>query len=718
MTSDAADTGTGNESGTDTDDPYLWLEDVTSEEALTWVKERNAEAFAELAGTRRYDTFQTDVRRILDADDRIPYVNRYNEYLYNYWRDATNPRGLWRRTTLESYRTPDPEWEVLLDLDALAAAEDENWVWKGGSALYPDYDRVLIHLSRGGADATVVREWDLPTREFVPGGFTVPEAKTRISWIDQDHVHIGTDLGPGTLTDSGYPRQARLWERGTDLADAPIVFEGDQTDVVVRAWRDPTPGYVRHFAYRAPDFFTTQDYVRAEDGTYLLIDVPDDADTDIHRQWLLIRPRSAWTVNGTEHPAGSLLAAQFDDYLAGQRNLTPVFTPDAHTSLSSWWWTRGHLIISTMSDVKTVLQVLDPARDWHADPLPGVPAMGDAQIVDTDPHHGEEYWISGQSFTQPPTLLRGDLGESGESGDSDDLGEQGSASTAGTARTTGTPRTEPELLRQAPARFDSTDIQAEQYFATSADGTSVPYFVVGRHQDRPGPTLMTGYGGFEIAETPGYAAVTGHGWITRGGTYVVANIRGGGEYGPDWHKAAMREKRPRAYEDCAAVAQDLVTRGITTATQLGIRGGSNGGLLVGNMLVTYPHLFGAIVCEVPLLDMRRYHRLLAGASWMAEYGDPDTDDWNYLRTYSPYHLLQPDRHYPPVLVTTSTRDDRVHPAHARKMVARMLEHGLDVRYYENIEGGHGGAADNEQAARKWALVLEFLWRKLGQETDN
>lgn len=662
-------------------DPYLWLEDVGGKQPLTWVGERNAVTLAELAGAR-YESLEHDIRDILDADDRIPYVRRYGESLLNFWRDAANPRGLWRRTTLASYRTDAPMWEVLLDLDALAETEGEPWVWKGCSALFPEYQRFLIHLSRGGADATVVREWDLATGGFVPEGFTVPEAKTRISWIDEDHVYVGTDTGHGSLTDSGYPRQSRAWHRGTELADAPVVFEGGAGDVSVRTWRDPTPGYVRHFAYVRPTFFTSKHYLRAPDGSWMLIDVPDDAETGTHREWLLIRLRSAWAVGGIEYRAGALLAARLDRFLAGSRDMTVLFAPDARTALRSWRWTRNYLIVATMADVRTELRVLDPANNWRSEPLPAVPTMGNARIVDTDPLRSDEFWLSSQSFTQPPTLHRGAVVDAAE------------------------------VLRQAPARFDARGVNASQFFAASQDGTRVPYFVVGHADGGPGPVLMTGYGGFEISQTPGYAGVVGHGWIARGGTYVVANLRGGGEYGPDWHKAALREKRPRAYEDCAAVARDLIARGITTAAQLGIRGGSNGGLLAGNMLVAYPELFGAVVCEVPLLDMRRYHRLLAGASWMAEYGDPDTEDWHYLRTYSPYHLIRQGRDYPPVLVTTSTRDDRVHPGHARKMVARMLEFGLDVRYYENVEGSHGGAADNAQMARRWALVLEFLWQHL------
>jgi prolyl oligopeptidase len=665
------------------DDPYLWLEDVDGASALDWVRSRNAAAFGELAVGPRYAGLRDGVREILDADDRIPYVTRRNEYLYNFWQDADHPRGVWRRTTLESYRTVEPDWDVLLDVDALAAAESENWVWKGAGGLYPDFERYLIRLSRGGADAVVVREWDTATRGFVPDGFALPEAKAQIGWIDRDSVYVGTDFGPGSMTSSGYPRIAKRWRRGTPLSEAQVVFEGEHDDVSAYAYRDPTQGYVRHFASRSPDFFTSETYLRAADGSYSRIDVPLDADIDVDREWLLIRPRTPWTVGGVEYRSGSLLAARFDDYMAGGRSLSVLFEPGAHTSLSYWTWTRNHLILATLSDVKTRLHLLTPAADWRREPLPGAPEIGEAAVLDTDPDHGDEYFLDSQSFTEPSTLRRGAIGE------------------------------EVEVLRRSPARYDAAGVETNQYFATSADGTRVPYFVVGRPGDGPVPVLMTGYGGFEVSLTPSYSGVVGHGWLASGGTYAVANIRGGGEYGPDWHQAALRERRPRAYEDFAAVARDLVARGITTAPQLGIRGGSNGGLLMGVMLTTYPELFGAIVCEVPLLDMRRYHLLLAGASWMAEWGDPDDPaDWDYLRGYSPYHLIRPDRAYPPVLFVTSTRDDRVHPGHARKMMARMQEYGLDARYYENIEGGHGAAADNEQAAVKWALVLEFLWRQL------
>ena len=687
---------------TATEDPYLWLEDVTGDTALDWVRARNAEAFAELTGNPRYAALKTEILEALDADDRIPYVNRRGEHLYNYWRDAAHPRGLWRRTTLESYRTDEPEWEVLLDVDALALAEDENWVWQGATVLRPEFRRGLIELSRGGADASVVREFDLETRAFVPGpeGFELPEAKTSVGWIDENHVFVGTDFGPGSLTTSGYPRVAKRWRRGTPVDEAVTVFEGKPDDVAVFAGHDSTVGFERDLVGRSPDFFTSEEFLLGADGSLTKIDVPDDATTDLHREWLTISLRTAWEVGGREYPAGSLLVARFDDFLAGDRTVTLLFEPDEHTSLAYWVWTRHHLLLGTLHDVKSQLHVLTPpsstpgsgSDDWERAPLAGAPDVGEANIVGTDPHESDEYLLDSQSFTEPPTLRRGVIGHLG---------------------------TDVQVLKRAPSRFDADGLVTRQHFATSDDGTRIPYFVVGPEEPTPdtGPTFMTGYGGFEISRTPAYSAVAGRGWLARGGTYVVANIRGGGEYGPEWHMAALREKRHKAYEDFAAVARDLAERGITTPERLGIQGGSNGGLLMGVMLTTYPALFGAIAIQVPLLDMRRYHLLLAGASWMAEYGDPDDPaDWAFLQNWSPYHLLTPERatatRFPPVLFVTSTRDDRVHPGHARKTMAKAQELGLDVRYYENIEGGHGAAADNEQAAVMWALVLEFLWEKL------
>ncbi|GAA2967926.1 prolyl oligopeptidase family serine peptidase [Actinokineospora diospyrosa] len=669
---------------TDDADPYLWLEDVTGEQALDWVRARNAETTAVLTGGERFETTKARLLEVLDADDRIPYPRRRGEYLYNFWQDSTHPRGLWRRTTLEQYRKPAPEWTVLLDVDALAEAEGENWVWKSASVLKPGYDLALVELSRGGADATVVREFDLRTAEFVADGFSLPEAKSRVSWIDEDNVYVGTDFGEGSLTTSGYARVVKKWRRGTPLEEAVTVYEGKVEDVTAYAYRDHTPGFERDLVGRFPDFFTSEEFLLNADGSLTKIEVPEDANVDVHREWLLVTLRSDWTVGGATYRTGSLLAANFDAFLAGEHNLTPLFVPDEHTSLSGISWTRNHLILIELSDVKTRLEVLTPGPDgWSRAELPGAPEVGSADVIDTDPEHSDEYLLNVSGYLQPATLLRGEIGG------------------------------ELEELRQAPAFFDSDGLSVEQHFATSDDGTKVPYFVV-RGEDTSGPTLLYGYGGFEVSLTPGYSGGLGRGWLEHGGTYVVANIRGGGEYGPAWHRAALRENRPRAYEDFAAVAKDLVARGITTPERLGMQGGSNGGLLAGVMLTRYPELFGAVVSQVPLLDLSRYHLLLAGASWMAEWGDPDNpDDWSYLKTFSPYHNVHSGTKYPPVFFVTSTRDDRVHPGHARKMAARMIELGHSPQYYENIEGGHGAAADNSQRAYMSAIVYEFLLRTLG-----
>jgi prolyl oligopeptidase len=667
------------------DDPYLWLEDLDGVDTVGWVRERNAETVAALTAGEAFAGLQTEIRQVLDAEDRIPYPGWRGDHLYyDFWTDASHPRGLWRRTTLDQYRRAEPEWEVLLDLDALAAEEGENWVWQNVTVLRPGYERCLISLSRGGADAVVVREFDLGRRAFVEDGFTLPEAKSDVCWIDDDHIYVGTDFGPGSLTSSGYPRIAKRWRRGTPLSEADVVYEGRVDDIGVYASHDPTPGFERDFVGRSLDFYRSEKYLLTESGELTRIAVPEDAQSDVHREWLLIRLRSPWTVDGVTYPAGALLATRFDAFLAGGREMAMLFRPDDRTSLSYHVWTRDHLILATLVDVQGRLEVLTPGETgWRREPLAGVPEFAHSRIVDTDPDHSDAYLLASEGFLRPATLR---------------LGQVGGAV---------------ETLKREPAFFDADGLVVRQFFAASADGTRVPYFVVGDPSAPGGPTLLTGYGGYEVSQTPHYSGVIGRGWLARGGTYVVANIRGGGEYGPEWHRAAMRENRPRAYEDFAAVAAELVTRGITTPAQLGIEGGSNGGLLMGVMLTRYPSLFGAVVAHVPVLDMRRYHRLLAGASWMAEYGDPDREaDWAYLRQYSPYHNIRSGRPYPPVLFITSTRDDRVHPGHARKMAARLREHGHDVSYYENVEGGHNAAANSEQRAFVWALTLEFLWRKL------
>ncbi|MFD7532729.1 prolyl oligopeptidase family protein [Streptomyces sp. NPDC059849] len=669
------------------EDPYLWLEDIDGEAALRWVAERNAETAAALAADAGFPVLKERLREVLDASDRIPYAVRRGAFLYNFWQDAEQMRGVWRRTTPEQYRKDSPDWEVLLDIDALAAAEDEKWVWAGAQVRRPDHDRALVCLSRDGGDAVVVREFDLATGTFVDDGFRVGEAKTRIGWIDADTVFIGTDLGPGSLTDAGYPRTVRSWRRGTPLEESVLVFEAGKGDVAAWGMHDATPGFERDFVSRWLDFFRSETYLLTPDASLVRIDVPDDANVYAHRRHLIVTLKSDWL----GQPAGSLLAFDFDAFLAGDRTAEVLFTPDERTALAGHSWTRHHLILETLRDVSTHIEVLTPTpgSGWTRKPLTDVPALSRVTVTDTDPDVSDEYFLDVSGFLQPSALHHGRIGA------------------------------DSEILKQGPARFDTAGLAVEQHFATSQDGTRVPYFVIGPGRAPgagPGPALLYGYGGFEVSLTPSYDAVTGRAWLERGGTYVIANIRGGGEYGPDWHQAALGADRPRAFEDFAAVAGDLVARGITTPAVLGAAGGSNGGLLMGAMLTRYPHLFGAIVAQVPLLDMLRFHKLLAGASWTAEYGNPDNEaDRPHLRELSPYHRLTADRNYPPVLLTTSTRDDRVHPGHARKAAARLRELGHPVLFHENTGGGHAGAADNEQSAHNEALMHTFLRQHLAPE---
>ena len=672
-------------------DPRLWLEEVDGERALAWVRARNDETLAAYAGPA-FDALEAELRAIYDSDDKIPFVTERGGWLYNFWQDADHPRGLWRRTTLESFRGEAPDWDVLLDIDALNEAEGENWVFKGIASLPPAHERVLVSLSRGGADAAVVREFDLSTRAFVPDGFAVPEAKQGVCWVDADQVLVARDFGEGTTT-SGYPRQVRLWRRGTPIDDAELVFDGDENHVIVTASTDHDLDgrCIRQWISTAPTFFTTRLWER-RDGALVEVPKPPGAQVDVAHGLIVFELREDWDHAGVVHPAGSLLVADYEAWLQGEGELTALFTPTDTTSLAGHGFTQRHLFLNILDDVTSRIEVLtrhvgDDGVRWSRAPLGGVPALGHVSVSAVDHLRSDEVWVTATGFLTPTTLMRGPV----------------------TAADLGT-------LKTSPSWFDALPYEVTQHFAISADGTRVPYFEVGPRVRSPEPAvaMLYGYGGFEVSQLPFYSGTIGRGWLDRGGVYVVANIRGGGEYGPRWHQAALKEHRHRAYEDFVAVADDLVARGVTTPQQLATRGGSNGGLLMGNMYTGYPERFGAVHCAVPLLDMGRFHKLLAGASWVGEYGDPDDpEQWAWLQAYSPYHQIDRDGDYPPILFTTSTRDDRVHPGHARKMAHALLEAGKRVAYYENIEGGHGGAADNEQIARVMALTFTYLWAQLG-----
>ena len=698
----------------DMNDPYLWLEDIDSARSLAWVGERNAETAAALRARPDYASTYARLLEIHNSQDRIPAVMRVGDWLYNFWQDATHPRGLLRRATLVSYRQRVVDWEPVIDLDALGRAEGENWSWQGMDCLGPSYRRCLVSLSRGGADASVVREFDAVEKRFVASGFVLPEAKGGLTWIDADTVYVSTDFGPGSMTDSGYPRVVKRWQRGTPLSAASTVFEAEARDVSASVSVDRTPGFERTVFSRSLDIWRSRRFLLRGDGL-VPIDVPDDAEIAFVRGTLLLTPRSPLSLGGSVFAAGSLVASDADAWLAGERSATALFTPTPTRSLDGWSATREHLVLRVLDQVSSRVEEWRKVgaqfvrREVQApfpgsigiatlfDPLvDGVPAEAGrpATPATSSGALAERYLFSYVDFLRPDALF---------------LARAGSD--------------EREPLKARPPLFDADGMRTEQFFARSKDGTRVPYFVVwpkGRSAAEPAaggaPTLLYGYGGFEVSLTPFYSGVYGAGWYQRGGVHVVANIRGGGEFGPAWHQGAIKGSKQNSYDDFIAVAEDLVARGITVPKRLGIVGGSNGGLLVGAVMVQRPELFGAVVSEQPLLDMKRYHKLLAGASWMGEYGDPDVaDDWAVIRRYSPYQNVKAGVTYPPVLLTTSTRDDRVHPGHARKMAARLRELGHDVLFDENVEGGHAGAADNAQRSRLYATVFTFLWRHLGGE---
>jgi prolyl oligopeptidase len=667
-------------------DPYLWLEDVTGDRALDWVRQQNAISTKELENSPDFQPVRQRFVEILNSHDRIPYVIKRGRFYYNFWMDEKNPRGLWRRTTLEEYRKPEPAWEIVLDIDQLAKDEKENWIWKGAEFLEPEFDRAMISLSRGGADASVWREFDVEQKTFVAGGFTLAEAKSELSWRNKDTLYVGTDFGPGSTTKSGYARLIKEWKRGSPLNEARLVSEAKEEEIGAGVQVSHDHGRIYEFIVHSTTFFTDEAFFRRGDD-WVRIDKPADAELSTFGNFLLLRLRSDWNLNGQTFQAGTLLADDFDAYVGGDRKLTPLFEPAPRTSLASFSETTNFVILNVMDNVRSRVFLLRfKDGDWQRTAL-DVPELGTVSVNGIDANESDDYFMTVADYLTPSTLYFGVAGESGR-----------------------------EKLKSLPAFFNAEGLKIQQFEAVSRDGTRVPYFQVSRNElstDGNNPTLLYGYGGFEISLRPDYNAGVGSAWLEKGGVYVVANIRGGGEFGPQWHNAARKENRQRAYDDFIAVAEDLIARRVTSPRHLGIQGASNGGLLMGVMLTERPDLFGAVVCQVPLLDMRRYNKLLAGASWVDEYGDPDKpEEWAYLSKFSPYQNVRPDRSYPRVLFTTSTRDDRVHPGHARKMVARMKEQGHDVLYYENIEGGHGGAANNEQRAYMAALAYTFLWKEL------
>ena len=666
-------------------DPYLWLEEIEGEKALSWIKGRNEASLAVLKTQPIFEETYEKNLEIMNSDERIAYPYIRGKYIYNFWKDEKYERGIWRRTTLAGYLKPSPQWEILLDIDKLCEEEGEKWVYKGAAGLYPDYTCYIVYLSRGGSDATVAREFDANSKEFVKDGFYLPEAKGSVSWKDRDTVYVQTDFGEGSLTESGYPRITKIWKRGKPLSAAKTIFEGETTDVSVGCYVINTPERQYDVIYRGITFYTSHTYV-IEDGKPLKIDIPDDAELGwFFKNQLLVQLKSDWTIGEQTYKQGSLISIDYDKYLQGDREFSIIAEPNERSSVVGFSSTKNLLLVNMLTNVRTELyKYRFQNGDWQKEKVKA-PGLGTFSVVSPD-EESDRYFLNYQDFLTPSNLYY-------VTDEQDRL-----------------------KAKKLPAFFDSSRLEVKQSEAISKDGTRIPYFLVqskGMKMDGSNPTLLYGYGGFESSSLPYYSGTLGTAWLERGGVYALANIRGGGEFGPKWHRSALKENRQRCYDDFIAVAEDLIKHKITSPRHLGIMGGSNGGLLVGAVFTQRPDLFNAVVCQVPLLDMKRYNKLLAGASWMAEYGNPDIpEEWAYIQKYSPYHNVFPDKKYPQVFFYTSTKDDRVHPGHARKMVAKMEDMGHKVYYYENMEGGHAAAVTNRQRALKEALTYTYLWMQL------
>ena len=672
------------------EDPFLWLEEVEGDKALTWVHEQNKESVPAFEKDARYGTFLNEADTILNAKDKIPYGALRGGFVYNFWQDDKNIRGLWRRTTLEDYRKAKPSWDVVLDFDTLAKTEKKNWVYKGVSCLPPQYSRCMLRLSDGGTDASTYREFDIASKSFVKDGFVVPEAKSSVDWIDENTLLIGTKWGEDTLTDSGYPRIVKKWQRGTPLKDAQTLHSGEKADVGVWPFVIHEKDNTLSMIARAMTFYTSKYFMVKEDQSLLQIPIPESAELKGHfAGQFLFSLREAWNVGEQTHPQGALLSFSSADFMKTGTlpALQTLLVPDERTSIEGVTETQDHLFITLIHNVKgQILQFAFDNNTWTSTPV-DLPQTGSLSISSANPFTNAIF-INYEDHITPDTLYEYDA-QSKKS----------------------------NVLKTLPARFNAGGLVVHQYESKSKDGVLIPYFVI-HHKDvkldGKNPTVLYGYGGFEISLVPRYSTMSGKLWLERGGIYAIANIRGGGEFGPRWHKAALKENRQRAYDDFASVAEDLIERKLTSPQHLGIMGGSNGGLLMGVAFTQRPDLYKAVVCQVPLLDMFRYTKLLAGASWAGEYGDPEDPAMRaVIAKYSPYQNVFAKQQYPEVFFLTSTKDDRVHPGHARKMVAKMKTQGHKVFYYENTEGGHAAGANLKQHAKRYALEFTYFSQQLG-----
>jgi prolyl oligopeptidase len=670
------------------DDPYLWLEDIEGERALGFVAQQNKrtlEKFADAGFAADRDTLAA----IYDRPDNIPFIGRRGAFVYNIWKDAHHPRGIWRRTTLDEFRGPAPKWETILDVDKLAADENEDWLLTGIEALPGDRARAMLSLSRGGSDAATLREFDIDTKAFVTDGFILPEAKSNTAWLDADTLLLSSAYGEGMATTSGYARTVRLWRRGADVDQAPVIFETAPDNMGTFADVDRTDGIPRVWFAERLDFFNTNLLLGSDAGTRLKLDLPTDAQADFHRGWFVVRPRKPWKVGTQTYAPDTVLGMSLPAFLAGEHKFEILCEPAPRRAVQHSFWANGKLVISILDELRPVFEAWTPsANGWSRATLPGLPEIGVVDVWRLDSDEAESNGDLLANIQDPLTPSSLMLIEGVQS---------------------------PMVLKRGPKTFSADGLVVTQHEAISVDGERIPYVQTGPATETgDAPVHLNAYGGFGISVRPYYNSAIGKLWLERGGTSVLANIRGGGEFGTRWHDAGRYAGKRLAHDDFAAVAADLVKRGVTRPGRIAAEGGSNGGILISNMLTRYPERFGALFCTIPLIDMRRYTKLLAGASWIAEYGDPDKpEEWAWLQGYSAYHAATPGQKYPPILIATTRRDDRVHPGHARKMTAKLQAMGYEAYYYEPAAGGHGYGKDNKERAAFTALGYRFLRNKIG-----
>ncbi len=669
------------------DDPWKWLEDIHGRQAAAWADSQTEATLARFGGAC-FEKDRDALTAILDRPDNIPYIARRGGLVFNFWKDAGHPRGLWRATTLDEYRAGDPDWDILLDLDQLAADENEDWFWQGATTLPPRHERALIRLSRGGGDAAVMREFDLGAKAFVEGGFFIPEAKGAADWLDRDALIVSSALGEGMATSSGYPRTVRLLKRGQDISEAQIVAEMPREGMGLWAIVDRIGSAETVQFVERTSFYETAIRIGDRTGPKTALDLPLDIDYAIHEDWLVVKRRGDWTVGETTFPADALLGIGLRAFIDGSRAFKVLFEPGERRALQNFAFAGGRLILSILDNLTPIFEAVEPSRDWRSSPIEGLPKIGAAYVwpFDADARESNgDLLAKVEGPVTPPSFM---LKESGKDW---------------------------QALRRSPEAFSPNGIVVSRHEAISVDGARIPYVQFGpKGETGDAPVHLYGYGGFGVSFVPDYQPGLGKLWLERGGTRVIANIRGGGEFGVGWHDAGRREGKALSHHDFAAVAADLVARGVTTPKRIAAEGGSNGGILITNMLVRYPERFGALLCTVPLIDMRRYTKLLAGASWIAEYGDPDVPaDWAFLQEISAYHQAKPGEPYPPILIATRRRDDRVHPGHARKMTAKLQAMGYDAHLYEQPTGGHGAEKSNKERAAFVAIGLAFLRQKIG-----